>query len=469
MEYTAKLLYQSNYWYNDGLKKATIRDLSGAVKSLRRSLQYNRGNIAARNLLGLVYYGRGDIIEALVEWILSKNFQSHDNIANYYIRKMQEVPGELEQLDQCAKKYNQSLEFAKQNNEDMAIIQLKKALAIHPNYVKAYQLLALLYIKEEQYSQARQALRAAHKLDTTDEVTLRYMHEVTQARKERPVRVKDRGQDRSEQAIAYQIGNETIIQPGSAVFREGLGKRTLIHIGIGVLIGVAVMWFLVIPARDSRKQKDLNSQTVDFSDKIAMQEAQISALKTELETYRTTSEESENTQVTAEATQTSYEALMNVYQHFMDGDMSDKDMLEEMLQITPDSLGERGKDRYDTVAEELFPRMCEEYYDTAQEDMEEEDYDSAAASLEQVMQMDETYKDGAAMLLLAQCYERQGEQDQANVLYQSLVETYKDETVGKTAKKALEAQNGESAGSGTDSSGSGDGSGGSEEEDAGDT
>ena len=59
MDYATKLLYQSNYWYNDGLKKATIRDLSGAMASLKKSLQYNRDNIAARNLLGLVYYGRG--------------------------------------------------------------------------------------------------------------------------------------------------------------------------------------------------------------------------------------------------------------------------------------------------------------------------------------------------------------------------------------------------------------------------
>ena len=53
MDYATKLVYQSNYWYNDGLKKANIRDLSGAIVSLRRSLQYNRANIAARNLLGL--------------------------------------------------------------------------------------------------------------------------------------------------------------------------------------------------------------------------------------------------------------------------------------------------------------------------------------------------------------------------------------------------------------------------------
>ena len=88
MDYTVKLAYQSNYWYNDGLAKAQVRDMSGAITSLKKSLQYNRANLAARNLLGLVYYGRGDVIEALVEWILSKNFQPKDNIASYFSNRL---------------------------------------------------------------------------------------------------------------------------------------------------------------------------------------------------------------------------------------------------------------------------------------------------------------------------------------------------------------------------------------------
>ena len=105
MDYTVKLAYQSNYWYNDGLAKAQVRDMSGAITSLKKSLQYNRANLAARNLLGLVYYGRGDVIEALVEWILSKNFQPKDNIASYFISKVQETPGELEEINQAVKRY----------------------------------------------------------------------------------------------------------------------------------------------------------------------------------------------------------------------------------------------------------------------------------------------------------------------------------------------------------------------------
>ena len=111
MNYAKKIVYQSNYWYNDGLKKAQIRNMSGAIVSLRHSLQYNRENIAARNLLGLVYYGIGEVPQALVEWIISKNLRPRDNIADYYIRTVQASANELETINQAIKKYNQCVGY----------------------------------------------------------------------------------------------------------------------------------------------------------------------------------------------------------------------------------------------------------------------------------------------------------------------------------------------------------------------
>ena len=440
MDYSTKLIYQSNFWYNDGLRKANIRDLSGAIVSLRRSLQYNRSNIAARNLLGLVYYGRGDVVEALVEWILSKNFQSHDNIANYYISKVQEVPGELEEINQAVKKFNLSLDYAAQNGEDMAIIQLKKAIAVHPTYVKAYQLLALLYLKTEQYTAARQVLRTAHKLDTTDDFTLRYMHELNQIRKNRTVKFKE-NEKKDQQTVTYNIGNETIIQPVSTNFKERTGLHTVLNMLIGLVVGVAVMWFLVMPAVNSSRQKELNKQTVEFSDQIATQDAQISALKKELEEYRSTSEESENAKATGESTQESYEIVMNIYKHYSDSDMSNAAMVEELIKVNPDSLGTIGLERYNEMTEKLYPKQCEKIYSEAKDNFDAENYKDAIAKLTQILQMDEGYGDGAVKLLLAQSYEKSGDKDQANAIYQKLVEDYKDTDIATSAQAALDAQN----------------------------
>ena len=130
LEYTKKFIYLSNQWYNDGLKKANIRDLSGAILSLKKSLQYNRDNVAARNLLGLAYYGRGEVVEALVEWVISKNMRPNKNIVDDYIKAVQSNPAKLEEINQSIKKYNLALNYCQQGSIDLAVIQLKKVLLV---------------------------------------------------------------------------------------------------------------------------------------------------------------------------------------------------------------------------------------------------------------------------------------------------------------------------------------------------
>ena len=49
------------------------------------------------------------------------------------------------------KKYNQALNYAKQGNDDLAMLQLKNVVAAIPNFVDAYLLMALLSIKGENY------------------------------------------------------------------------------------------------------------------------------------------------------------------------------------------------------------------------------------------------------------------------------------------------------------------------------
>ena len=63
----------SNLLYNEGLEKALVRDMKGAITCLKRSLKFNKANTDARNLLGLCYYETGEAVSALCEWVVSKN------------------------------------------------------------------------------------------------------------------------------------------------------------------------------------------------------------------------------------------------------------------------------------------------------------------------------------------------------------------------------------------------------------
>ena len=106
----------SNLFYNDGLEKARVRDLSGAVASLRQCLKLNKNHVDARNLLGLVYFELGESVQALNEWVISKNLQSKKNVADDYLNLIQSNPGKLDALNATIKKFNQALTYCYQDS-----------------------------------------------------------------------------------------------------------------------------------------------------------------------------------------------------------------------------------------------------------------------------------------------------------------------------------------------------------------
>lgn len=436
MEYTKKFLYQSNQWYNDGLRRANIRDLSGAIVSLKKSLQFNRDNIAARNLLGLVYFGQGEVAEALVEWIISKNIKSHENIADYYIKKVQETPSELEVMNQAIKKYNQCLIYCQQDGEDLAVIQLKKVIVSHPTFLKAYQLLALLYLRTEQYAKARQVLRKAHKLDATNEITIRYMHELTKLHNKKVTKPKEE----KDQSVTYNLGNETIIQPVSASLKDNATTITIVNIIVGMLIGAAIVWFLIVPAINHNKATKTNQDVVAYSDQIAAKESEISTLKKQVKDFQAKEKELEAEKQKAANTQSSYEALVNVIEHYHQNSQNrynTSDLIDEMLALSTDSLGEIGKAQYEAMAGEIFPKQCQKLYRSARQSFRVENYGTAIEGLEKVMQMDETYEDGKALLMLANSYAGNGETEKATEKYNRVIELFPDSDVAQDATEAL--------------------------------
>ena len=95
-----KVLRASNLYYNNGLARAKVRDLSGAIIALRKSLDLNKLNTNARNLIGLVYYEMGETVAALSEWVISKHFQPLNNDADEYIGKVQSSLTRLDSLNQ---------------------------------------------------------------------------------------------------------------------------------------------------------------------------------------------------------------------------------------------------------------------------------------------------------------------------------------------------------------------------------
>ena len=173
-----RVLSASNICYNRGLEQAKVRDLSGAIASLHKSLKFNKLNTNARNLLGLIYFEEGEIVSALSEWVISKNLQSTRNIANEYINRLQANSNKLDAINETIRKYNNALALCREGHEDMAAIQLRKILNQNTKLIKGYHLLALIYMKNHDWGKARRTLKKAARIDKTNTTTLRFLREV---------------------------------------------------------------------------------------------------------------------------------------------------------------------------------------------------------------------------------------------------------------------------------------------------
>mgnify|MGYP005809379699 CR=1 FL=1 len=350
-----KAYYLSDVYYNLGLEKAGIRDLSGAADYLQMSLAFNKNNIQSRNLLGLIYFETGETAAALSEWIISKNLRPVNNLASEYIDKLQANLNKLEALNESVRKYNQALAMCQEGHEDVAAIQLKKILSQNPKLVKGYQLLALIQIKHQSYGRARKTLRKAIRIDRENTTTLRFLHEVDEQTgvvtrlepRNRRGRQEETG-DEENKSVTYRSGNDVVIQP--LAYRESTMMGTLIHMGVGFLVGIAALWFLAVPAIRQGIYREANEQIVDYSDSLASQSAQLTRIQNELAQSDSHAEETQAQIAQAQRSSESYAALLAAYQAYRDEDLDTAAV--EIQKVYVSTLSDSARDIYTAISNE---------------------------------------------------------------------------------------------------------------------
>jgi tetratricopeptide (TPR) repeat protein len=373
-------------------------------------------NIDARNLIGLIYFEMGEVVAALTEWVISKNYQPKDNIASRYLDEIQNNQGRLDTINQTIKKYNQALLYCQQDSRDLAIIQLKKVLSLNPKLVRGHQLLALLYIQEQKYDQAKKSLRNAGKIDANNTVTLRYLKEANLGIRESNPNRKNKNDD----LISYQSGNETIIQPH--YLKENTALGTILNLLIGIAIGVAITCFLVVPGVKHEIQNQAKAEVLEANNTIASKNQTISTLENQINDMTSQITDAKDNDVVNESRISSYEQLLQAYMAYVSGETENAG--EALGNVNPDYLDESSKAVYDTVNAQVNAEYMSTLYQEGTAAYSAQDYEKAITALEKVVELDETYENGNALYYLAQSYRKNNDLEDAKVYYQKVVDLY---------------------------------------------
>ena len=344
-----KVDYLSKIFYNQGLEKASIRDLSGAIACLKQSLMYDKRNIRARNLLGLVYFETGEVVSALSEWVISKNLQPTRNLASEYINKLQANPNKLAAINETIKKYNHALMLCREGHEDMAAIQLRKILTQNSKLIKGYHLLALIQMKNGEWNKARRILKKAAKIDKTNTTTLRFLREVDeQTGVTTRLEKKKKGLFRSgtkENPDTDILGSERVAQP--TVYREHSKVSVFFILMAGIAAGAVAFWLLAVPAIRQGIYQEANQQIVQYSESLASQGAELTKAQGEAKESGDTVESVTQELTTEQTKSESYQALLQAYMYYQQQNLDEAAV--EIQKAHVDVLTDSMKSVYTTI------------------------------------------------------------------------------------------------------------------------
>lgn len=397
-----RILRRSNSWYNEGLKCARTRNLSGAKDCLRKSLKYNKANIGARNLLGLVYYETGRVVEALNEWNISQEMQPMVNPATRYLGEFARDPHALEKVRQSVMKYNTAVDFAMQNSEDLAIIQLNKALALNNHMVDAYKLLGLIYINRREYVKARKVLRKAYQIDNGDTDILAYIREARE-------QYSNAVEDMKKQPLLFRAKYALSLRKDKVFsdLEDSNLKRiipNIIYVLCGIVLGLGIALFLILPEQKEQMAAEYKKKEEQLYLTLAIPDVTPTPEPTMVPTPTPAV-----TELPPGVTPAPVDAVLD----------------------NADVFGSRAALQVGAVTDDT------EFFNQGTAAWESQDYNGCIQAMQRVLIVSDTQRDRAnymnALYYLGRCYEELASNEKALVVFKKISEMYPGSSMQETA------------------------------------
>lgn len=432
-----RLQHISNSFYNKGLERAKVRDLSGAVEMLKRSLEINKENTEARNLLGLVFFEMGEAVAALSEWVISQNFQPQDNDAAYFLNKVQSDTVTFDGINQTIKKFNIALANAKRQDDDLAILQLKRVISQNPKFIRAMLLLALIYMKNCEYEKARRCLLRVQKIDVGNVTALRYLEEIHLCTQQGSQSLADNSKSMEETVSSKIVPLNT--------YREDKPNfMAFLTFFLGILIGVAVIYYMAVPNIRQSIKEEYNQKERNYSAALSEKDIEISSLESNTRILENRIDDLERMIRREEGyTLIDYEPFIKLLYEYQEYLKLESPSLEQTEALYQEVQALNMTDITEPEAVALFEDMLTELKTRTgavylEQGMELYAADSKTEALPLFEAAYTRLPDNPEVVYhLARCYHSNGDLEKAKTLYEILIDEHQESTRCQEAEKYL--------------------------------
>lgn len=342
-------------------------------------------------------------------------------------------------MTDSVKLYNKAIEYLKTGNEDIAMIELKKAVSANPDFYEAVNLLGLCYAYTNQTEKAQElfdkviqgennAIKAADYLNfisISDTISVRKPKNTSN----KPVKAVQK----KEPAVKSSF-NEENVQPEYALIRKLFTqfKKPIFVAGFNILSVICLIAALVLffSSSSKPKQEDANSTSAAITKQLTnnnkLQE-QNKALQKQLDAANL---KLKQIQISADISQ-----IYDLYGQAKYVEASDKLKTIQVSQLSADL-----KTKYDSIKPKAYSAAANQLTNDGYSLYRSGKYTDAIQKLEKVFTLGDNWPfgDRALYILGKSCVEANQKQKAAEA-YQKLISQYPNSSYVKYAKSKLKA------------------------------
>lgn len=368
---------------------------------------------------------------------------AEENFDGDELEQIKQNKTELYKANQMIKKYNQALNYAKQGNDDLAMLQLKNVVAAIPNFTDAYLLMALLSMKAEDYGTAKDALDQIFAIDPENESAKEYMKEFkaepeeevkAEERKEKKEKKerKERKEKKEKKEAVQDAPKSKLSNPfGGGISQEsGKTKSPMFYMVAGIIIGIVVAAVLIYPTVRASFKSQASSQSEDYQEQLLTKETQ---LKEAQEAQKKAEDELEEYTKNGEKGGI-YDTLLTAMQDYTDNKYDEAAIA--LLSIDGNKLTtDNMKKIYTNLTKKVYPRAYSGLYSKGLSAYKSKDYKTAITYLTNATKADNTQVN--AYYYLARAYEDSKDTDNAVKIYNQIIKNFPSTRSASTAKQKV--------------------------------
>lgn len=312
--------------------------------------------------------------------------------------------------------YNKAIESLKMDSEDIAIIELKKAISINPNFYEAMNLLGLCYAYVGEHDKAAEMF---NKVISAENNSVRALGYLNKLKKEDSSIGVNKSRKRSRGKASSKESSNANRRQRKTLDKKGLKadiRKYLIGFTAG---GLLVLLISLVAFPTSEPPVDIDTMKKQFNEEINLYKSKYNDLKRDYDSLQ-----DELTAANSELEY--YTSLVKLYEiESMFSNKKYEEAADMLLLMKTVDFRDPEKEKFNSLYEKIMPVAAESLYVKGKELYNQGKYEEALNNLDKVETYMKDYnKMDAVLYYKGKCYQALNDFAKAKIMYNKLISDY---------------------------------------------